>query len=620
MSIPPHCSLAISGPRGSEVLTPISLRGHEGLSRPFHFTIELVSTSPSTVLFSNIVDHPVTITIGRFPLEQRYVNGIVSRLVRGESDVRATHYELEIVPRLWRLSQVTRSRIFQRLTVIDILKDTLSGLDVSYEITYNFTAWDHCSQYRETDLAFASRLMEEMGLYYYFVHTADRHTMVVADSLSSHRDIPGTTVLTYDEVRGGIRDSENITYWQKEQVITSGKYTLWDQSLQLPEKHLEAEKAAANFVRIGHDKHRLKSEATERYEYPGGYAKRYDAVGKFGEDKNGELRAIFSDKERMVAIRQQEEVCQSVVLKAGSVRRAITAGHKFALTNHPVDNGRYVITEVIHTCQPVPAEDGSMGLSYANCFSCIPIGLPYRPSRVTPLPMVAGPLIAVVVGPVGEEIFTDGTGRVKVQFPWDRDGNRDLNSSCWIPVAQGIAGSGWGSMVVPRVGQKVIVEFEDGDPDKAVITGCLYDGNHNTPYPLPEKKAVTGIKSHSIGGGGGYSELAIDDSPGKERVIVRAERELVITVGQDHRLKVGGNEVVEVEHNQKVSIENDRAVSVRGSDGLILGGDEVITAAGMVQIISGASIELKVGSSTITITPSGINFSAFKIVMAEGAG
>src|SRR6185369_5975679 len=337
--------------------------------------------------------------------------------------------------------------------------------------------------YRESDFHFASRLMEEEGIYYYFKHDQSGHKMVVANTPQSHADVPGDDII-YEELIGGVRDEDRVWYWEKTLDLRSGKVTLWDHNFELPYKHLEATRSVQESVTLGRTTHKVKTggNATlELYDYPGEYAQRFDgnAVNK-----------VFQDNTRTVAIRMESEAANSLLIRGAGNCGQFSAGYKFGLTRHFTDGGKYVVTSVDHSArQPLASEQGEgEPFDYDNRFTAIPFGVPYRPQRLTPVPTVKGTQTAVVVGPSGEEIYTDKYGRVKVQFHWDREGKNDADSSCWVRVATPWAGKQWGIVHIPRIGQEVVVDFLEGHPDRPLIIGSVYNADQMPPYVLPNYK------------------------------------------------------------------------------------------------------------------------------------
>jgi type VI secretion system secreted protein VgrG len=495
--------LSVDTPLGKDKLLLIGFRGMDALSQLFRYRCDMIAKNDTEVAFDKLLGQPCTVTFrwGKDNAKERYFNGICTRISQGERDAVFTRYHMELMPKAWLLTRKAQSKIFQRLPVPDILKKVLTGFDVKWNIQGTFYPRDFCVQYRETDFNFACRLMEEEGIYYYFMHANGNHTMVVANTPSSHEAVPVQNSVPYEEKLGGPRDELRISSWEKVQQLRAGKYTLWDHSFELPHKHLEAEKTIQEAVSVGSVSHKLKvadNTKLEIYDFPGEYAQRFDGIDKGGGDQSAELQKIFEDNKRTVEIRMQQEAVESLEIEGKGDCRQFASGHKFTLQRHFSADGDYVLTSVQHvmTTSSTDYQSGQGQTSYLNSFTCIPFALPFRPSRVTPKPVVQGTQSAVVVGPPGEEIFTDKYGRVKVQFHWDREGKMDPDSSCWIRVATLWAGKQWGMIHIPRTGQEVLVDFLEGDPDQPVIVGSVYNADMMPPYTLPANKTQSGGAAH----------------------------------------------------------------------------------------------------------------------------
>ena len=568
--------IAVSTPLGPDTLLLISVAGEEALSALFRFELEMLAIAHDSVPFDQVLGQSVTVTLALPDGSTRPINGIVSSFCQAEvvagPQGRSTfiRYHAELVPRLWLLTKTFQSRIFQQMTIPDILKQVLAGLDVSFQIQGTFQPREYCVQYRESDFQFASRLMEEEGIYYYFEHTASGHTMVVADTPTSHADVPGPTPITFETVAGGTRSEARITDWKKRQEIRSGKYTLRDYCFAMPRKNLEAIQHPPQFVQVGTATHNLRAAnngSLEIYDYPGEYVKRYDGINAGGGEQAANLQNIFTDIDRTAHIRMQEESARAVTIVGQSYCQQLAAGHKFELHGHFNADGRYVLTKVNHRAELKGAytTGEEAPFEYGNTFECIPFSLtsPFRPARTTPKARVEGPQTAVVVGPPDEEIFCDKYGRVKVQFHWDRQGKKDANSSCWLRVSQPLAGQGWGMITIPRIGQEVVVAFLEGDPDRPIITGSMFNAVQMPPFTLPEYRTRTGIKTRSYNQGDydNFHGIVFEDTKGREHLQIHSEKDMmtsvehskVITVGHDHHLHVGSSFLTTVGGFQKGS-------------------------------------------------------------------
>jgi type VI secretion system secreted protein VgrG len=655
--------IAVVTPLGPNALLLVGFSGHEALSEPFNFELDLLAESRKEIAFDKLLGQNITIQLALAGGKTRPFNGICKRISQGEQDGTFTSYRMEIVPQFWLLTKRSQSRIFQHLSVPDILKKVLQGLDVSYEIQGTFQPRDYFVQYRESDFDFASRLMEEEGIYYFFKHSDDGHKMVLANTPASHPDMPGHAKIIFETMTAGNALEDRIFTWEKAQELRSGKVTLWDHSFELPHKHLEADQTIPDSVGVGKVIHKLKvagNDKLEIYDFPGAYAQRFDGIDKGGGEQAAELQKIFQDNKRTVGLRMQQEAAQGLTIGGTSSCRHLVSGHKFALERHYNGDGNYVVTRVEHSGKSVEyRSNNGEAFHYQSTFTCIPLTVPYRPQRTTPKPTVQGAQTAVVVGPAGEEIFCDKYGRVKVQFHWDREGKYNADSSCWIRVSTIWAGKGWGIINIPRIGHEVIVDFMEGDPDQPIITGSVYNADHMPAGSLPKQKMVSGLKSNSTPGGGGYNGLVFDDTKGKEKVTLHAQYNMDttvendqtttvhnnrtdkidvddsetvgsnqkiqvgskqnLTVGSDQTINVGGKQALRVGSDQTVTIGGGRTVNVSAADKLVVGGGQEISVSGALKITSGTSITLAVGGSSIKIAPGGIDIVSGAPITITGA-
>ncbi len=640
----------VDSPLGTDVLLIRGFSGEEGVSRLFRFQLNLFAENHKNVVFDRVLGQKVTLTL-ELPGDQfRYFNGIVRCISRGARGTDFTDYYAEIVPQFWLLTKRVQSRIFQRKTVPDILKKVLEGLDTSFEIQGKFEPREYCVQYHESDYDFASRLMEEEGIYYFFKHDSGSHKMVLANTPQSHPDLPFDNTAIYEEVVGEQREDLRVTKWVKQQELRSGKYTLWDHCFELPHKHLEADKETLDSVQVGRTSHKLKvgsNEKLELYEYPGEYAKRFDGINKGGGEQPAELQKIFEDNKRTVGIRMQQEETPALTIQGWSDCRHLMSGYKFTLERHFSDDGAYAITWIRHDCEQGETYRTSHdpgALHYRNEFTCIPMAHPFRPPRVTPKPIVPGSQTAVVVGPGGEEIFVDKYSRVKVQFHWDREGKNDSDSSCWIRVGTSWAGKQWGAIHIPRIGQEVIVDFLEGDPDRPLVTGSVYNADMMPPYKLPDNKTVSTLKSRSTKGGSAstYNEIRMEDKKDKEQLFIHAQKNMDVRVKEEYREWVGKNRHIIVKENRKETVEKGASVHVKGDvkekiDGnfsLTVGGNsdekigtkwavesgqEIHLKAGMKVVIeAGMELTLKGPGGFVKIDPSGVYVNGMMVYINSG--
>lgn len=612
--------ISIETPLGAEALLLVSLSGIEAVSRMFAFSLELLSEN-AAVSFEGIVGQRVSIAIHQGSEPARYINGFVSRFSQSGADARFAHYHAEVVPWTWFLTRSADCRIFQNMTVPDIIAQVFKDLgfnDFRNALTGSYAARDYCVQYRETAFNFVSRLMEQYGISYFFEHEKDKHTLVLADAPGAYKPCPGQPRARLDFAGGALLKEDVIQQWHVEQELRTGKYSLKDFNFETPSTDLGVKEPSIVSV-DGNSKYEI-------YDYPGDYQKL----------AQGETVA----KTRM----QEEEATQLLAGGAGNCR-GFTPGYRFDLQGHTVQglNKSYVLTEVHHTASVGDSyyhEGGSSDQQhYSNSFSCILASVPYRPARVTPKPFVQGPQTAIVVGKAGEEIWVDKYGRVKVQFHWDRVGKKDENSSCWVRVSQPWAGKNWGAIWIPRMGQEVIVDFLEGDPDQPIVTGRVYNAEQMPPYTLPDNQTRSTFKSRSSKGGtsSNYNELRFEDKKGSEQLFINAEKDMDLRVENDSReyvgndrhlivnanqleqvnsnrdeqvsgnhtekiggdfaLQIGGNQSEQVGGNQSFTVGGNRTESVGGSESVQVGADRKEQVGGSVSLQVGASRNEKIGAT-----------------------
>jgi type VI secretion system secreted protein VgrG len=535
--------------------------------------MDVIWEKPDPLPFDQLLGQKVSVELTTNPGHKRYFSGIVSRVTQGDRSLELfTNYTLEVVPSLWLLTRKTQSRIFQHKNIPDILKAVLQGLDTSYEIQGTFEEREYCVQYRETDFAFASRLMEEEGIYYFFKHTGGGHQMVLANAPQSHPKVAFPDAASVLGWEGVVAPDDRVTEWSKAQEIRSGKVTLWDHTFEMPDKHLEADKVIQASVAVGKTTHKLGlpvSSQLEQYDFPGAYAQRFDGVDKGGGEQPAKLQKIFDDNKRTVGIRMQQEAVDGVWIEGKSVIPVFAPGYKFDLKDHFSDDGSYVLKTVVHRInQPLTVEQDQKPFEYDNSFECMPLALPYRPPMVTPEPYIRGVQTATVVGPSGEEIFTDKYGRVKVQFHWDREGKNDANSSCWCRVATFWAGKQWGAIHIPRIGQEVIVDFLEGDVDHPIIVGSVYNAEQMPPYTLPDNKTQSGIKTRSSlrGTPANFNEIRFEDKKGSEQLFIHAEKNQDIEVENDETHWVGHDRTKTIDHDETHHVKHDRTRTVDNNE------------------------------------------------------
>lgn len=595
--------IKLTTPLGEDFLLAEGFEISEGLSTLFRMEIETVGKASDTLQFDRLLGQKVTIELATPSGTPQHFNGIVSRISQGHRTYDTAYYTLEVVPKFWLLTRMERSRIFQQKTVPDILKAVL-GADAQFQLVGTFEPREYCVQYRESDFAFASRLMEEEGIFYFFKHTADDHKMIVANSPAKHPDVADPKTIIYEEQRGGSRAEDRIQVWTKSQELRSGKTTLRDYTFEIPTQNLEAVKNIMETAAAGTVTHKLSAggaSSLELYDYPGGYAKRFDGIASGGGEQASNLQKIFTDNTRTAEIRMQAEAVNALTIQGESNSMQLSAGCKFDLDRHFSDNGTFVLTSVHHSARhPMGSERTLEAFVYSNSFTCIPLAVPYRPPRVTPIPTVRGSQTAVVVGPSGEEIFPDKYSRVKVQFHWDRDGQSNASSSCWVRVGTPWAGKQWGMIHIPRMGQEVIVDFLEGDPDRPIIVGSVYNADNMPPYTLPDNKTQSGIKSRSSKQGGteNFNEFRFEDKKGSEQVFLHCEKDLLTEVENDETRTVDHDRTTTIKNNETKTItEGNETITIKKGDQTFT----IETGKQTITIQSDQASTIKQGNQTLDI-------------------
>ncbi|AHG92995.1 type VI secretion system Vgr family protein (plasmid) [Gemmatirosa kalamazoonensis] len=595
----------------------------EGVSQLFELSILAsaprdAKSGPGLLTFDAVLGKSATVVVDLPGGDHRFFNGIVASVEEGGVTVSAgpfakVPYRLEIVPNLWLLGRRTQSRIFQHVTVPDILEQVLTGLDVRFELNGTYEPRDYCTQYRETDLAFASRLMEEEGMFYFFEHKDGAHTLVVGDTPQGHPTLPTGATIKFEPLTGGTRTDDRIQLWEKRQTITSGKVTLWDHTFELPHKNLSADAAVVDSVTAGKVTHKLHlsvSDKLELYDYPGEYAQRFSGTAPGGGDRPADVQKIFQDNARTAKIRARQMDSGAVVIRGMSNCRNLASGFRFTLTNHANGDGDYLLLTVTHVgrVEATPPTGGPAGAAppqnYENTFTCVPAAVVHRPPRLTPRPFVHGCQTATVVGPAGEEIFTDKYGRVKVQFHWDRAGKNDANSSGWLRVSTSWAGQQWGAIHIPRIGQEVVVDFLEGDPDRPIIIGSVYNAEQMPPYALPANKTQSGVKSRSSlkGTAANFNEIRFEDKKGSEQLFIHAEKNQDIEVENDETQWVGRDQTVKIDRDRTENVGRNETITIGGNRTESVGKAESISVADGQTVSIGKDQSIDVGANrTVTV-------------------
>jgi type VI secretion system secreted protein VgrG len=598
--------------------------GREGISQLFHFHLDLLSDDPA-INFDDIVGQNVSFAVRLADTsKERCFNGYISRFSQLPGEERFTHYEAEVVPWLWFLTRTADCRIFQNKSIPDIVDQIFKDFgftDHERQLRGTYTPWEYCVQYRETAFNFISRLLEQEGIYYFFKHENGKHTLVLADSPGAHDPCPEQSKVMFERTFGEVRREEDVIFsWKQEQEFRTGKIAVTDYNFETPTTNLAA--GIASSINQG------GNQRFEVYDYPGEYEKRNEGDG-------------------LAKLLIEAEEAGHSVFTGGSDCRSLVSGYTFELFGHERrdQNGTYRLTAVSHSASEGGFYSGAgsdTDSTYRNSFTAISSSVQFRPPRLAPKPLVHGTQTAVVSGPSGEEVYTDKYGRIKVQFHWDRLGQRNENSSCWVRVAQPWAGKGWGGMIIPRIGQEVVVSFLEGDPDRPLITGTVYNAVQMPPYALPDKQVVSTLKSCSSKGGGNSNEIRFDDTKDSELFYVHAahDHDMLVdnnrreTVGRDSHHLVKGFQYEKTEGDRNIYVKNDFKQKVDGNMSVTAGadldekvsqkwaceaGNEIHLKGGMKVVIeAGTQLTIKVGGNFVDINPGGVFIKGTMVMINSG--
>jgi type VI secretion system secreted protein VgrG len=561
--------------------------GTEAVSELFRFDLTVLSED-AAVTFADTIGRPALLTlVGNG--EPRHVHAMVARFEQGDAGKKLTAYRVTLVPKPWRLLHRHDCRIFQELSAVEIVQKVLegaglaSGTDFALRLQGTYVKRTYCVQWRESDWAFITRLLEDEGIFFYFEHHADKHVLVLADATSAHEPIAGAATIKYRPELGALGEDEHVRRFHVAEEARTGKIELRDYDFVKPSLELKGERAGA-----------LEADLPI-----------YDWM-------NADVEHLAADR---AAVRLGERVALRRVGTGESACERLVPGFKLTLAEHPREefNAEYILTRVEHEGIEPTLVEGSAGDSrYEGRFAAVPATVILRPAVVTPRPTIRGLQTAAVVGPAGEEIYTDAHGRIKVQFQWDRLGKRDEKSSCWIRVGQAWAGPSWGALYLPRIGQEVLVDFLDGDPDRPLVVGAVYHGTNVPPYALPDEKTKSTLKSNSSPGGGGWNELRFEDKKGSEEVYVRAQKDMFTevlhdakrTVGHDDSLDVGNDRTAHVARDQSTTIDRDDTLHVQRKRTVTVDGDEEATVT--------KTETIKVGDDTTVTLGKNVAFSVAK--------
>jgi type VI secretion system secreted protein VgrG len=543
----------------------------EHLAQPFDIDLEMLSADENVEL-DDLIGQEITLSVELDDGETRYFHAVVVEFgYTGRLGTYAT-YSARAVPWLWFLTRTADCRIFQSKTAPDIIKSIFKEhgyTDVKDSLTKTYRTRDYCVQYRETDFNFVQRLMEEEGIYYYFTHTDSTHTLVLADSYSGHEPFPGYKTIEYfPPSDNAIREVDHIHEWRLSRNVQPGKYVVMDYDFTKPRAV-------------------LKTQYVQKRDFPKSDAEMFDYPGGFTVSSDGDHYA----RARLESLQAQYERMRGV----GNAR-GLAVGSLFELTGYPRkdQNKEYLIAGAVHRLHAGDYESGTGGAAdeYSCSFEAVASKEPYRAPMTTQKPLVGGPQTATVVGPGGEEIFTDKYGRVKVQFHWDREGQRDDKSSCWVRVSQIWAGKNWGWMSIPRIGQEVVVDFLEGDPDQPIITGRVYNADNMPPFDLPANKTQSGLRTRSTlnGTAANCNELRFEDKKGSEQLFIHAEKNQDIEVENDETHWVGHDRNHRVDNDENSTIGRDRSETVQRNKLIQIAGNHSESVNGAMSVVVGRTL------------------------------
>lgn len=590
---------------------------HEALNTPFELNLELASLQPD-IDFAAVLEQPCELLVWFDGEIQRRISGVVSQFAQADTGFRRTRYSLQVKPALWRLSLRHNARIFQTQTpqeIISILLQDAGITDYAFAFKDEHAQREYCVQYRETDLGFMQRLAAEEGLCCYHEFEAGKHRVIFADNTAALQTGPA---LFFNLANQGQQHGPFVRRFHYAENVRPAEVELKDYSFKTPTYALSHKKQGS---KLSHQR-----ESYQHFDYP----------GRFKQDPSGTAFTGY----RLDALR-----ADAMTGEGDSNAPQLMPGCAFSLSEHPngMLNTDWQVVRITHTGkqpQALEEEGGSSPTVYYNQFSVIPAQTPWR-ALMPHKPMVDGPQIATVVGPEGEEIYCDEHGRVKLQFPWDRYGASNDQSSCWVRVSQGWAGGQYGMVAIPRIGHEVIVSFLEGDPDQPIVTGRTYHATNRPPYDLPAHKTRTVLRTETHQGEG-FNELRFEDQAGQEEIYIHGQKDLNVLIENDvawhikhdENRDIDNERVTRIKANDHLTVEGEKRDQIKadysltvdasmhqklGQALLVEAGQEVHVKAGMKVVLeAGAEITLKVGGCFVKVDASGVTLVGPTIKMNSG--
>jgi type VI secretion system secreted protein VgrG len=586
--------LTFTSPLGADVLLPERMTGVEGISKLFRYQLELLAGNRTTIDPKKIVGQRVCVALQADDSStKRYFNGIVASFEIGGGDDEFNSYRAVIVPSLWVLTLNVNTRVFQNQTVVDVIKAVLGAYNISptVDTSATYVPMEYCTQYRETDFDFISRLMEQHGIFYYFKHTESDHTLTLQDTSSKLNECA-----IQDSFRYAPEQTASEGYYDfvvreltSRSSMVPGKYSTWDYSFV---RYKSVPEGGANTTTKGP----LGDNSNEQYDYADSAAA-YLKKDK-SDPKINDLASFFMN------VRRDSGDAETLIVEGESNAISMGSGYTFTLTKHPQGslNVKYLLTHVEHTVQQLPSyrtRDKDVAKPYTNTFMATPSSIPYRPPIKTEKPVVHGMHTGQVVTPSGEESFMDKYGRVCVQFWWDRQRKANTPDNTLLRVAQSWAGKGWGTYFWPRTGDEVLIDFLEGDPDQPIVVGSVYNGVNMPKYDPAGQYTLSGIltRSSKDGGAANANELRFEDLQGKEQVYMNAERDYDLHVEHDRHTLVGNEQHTKIVKDQFEEVDGDSHSQVKGNQIVQVGKDREHTLTGNLKESIGQDSNLSVGQN-----------------------
>jgi type VI secretion system secreted protein VgrG len=600
-------AIEVTGLTGLKDVQVTRLTGHEEISRPFKYELELLAlsskASDGAVKAESILGHSVTVSLKDSNGGTRHINGILSELAHVGYGERYHEYRAVLRPAFWLLTRRADCRVFQNKSVPDIFADVCShGLSIAHRNALNgtYTPWEYRVQYRESDFDFLSRLIEHEGIYYYFEHSKGKHELVLADDVGRLSAVQGYSDVPYypPSSTRAQRERDCLSVWQINESFQPAAFASADYDFERP-------RAAANAV--APVAKRSDTSKYEMFDYP-------------ATANPPTANAV----EKLAKVRAEQSRSAQAIVRAGGDAVGLAAGRVFRLAQHPRKdfNKSYLVTSTDLTVTATAGQTGGgeEGVELSISLTAVDTAVPFRPACVTPKPVIQGTQTARVVGPSGKEIWTDKYGRVKVKFHWDRASKDDGNSSCWVRVAQHWVGHGFGAQYVPRIAQEVVVSFLEGDPDRPLVIGGVYNGDNLPPFELPGNATQSGVRtSTSPYDNGTLNELRFEDKQGQQEIYLHASKNMQVVVENNQTIKVGGtkkekgdrsttvanDDVLSVETDLKVAVKHDETRTIEGNRSAQVTGDDSVDTKKKFQLSAGDEISLTVGAAKIVMKKNG---------------